>query len=253
MQHREIFISSVSPPLPSSYIYEADLPDITVALEEGINANAIETDEATDDDTSDAGDESEDSWNGDSNTVPIPGTPVYSPPGTQLYSPPPSQTSPTAEPDLPVYIGHFVSTIGDIHFSKIMFNNRILSSDDMLIIDDILDGEYGYHWKSSCEYSFWVIKEANFAPDKFAPLTRGDPFVAKILDSTLLDNATHHLGMSYEDFKELIDTDVIALPMLEDEESVATALMIIGTSSAEELQSGVSTDEGSVHVSLGDG
>ena len=77
------------------------------------------------------------------------------------------------------------------------------------------------------------------------------PFVAKVLNSTLLDNATHHLGMSYEDFKELIDTDVIALPMLEDEESVATALMIIGTSSVEELQSGVSTDVGS--VSLGDG
>ena len=45
--------------------------------------------------------------------------------------------------------------------------------------------------------------------------------------------------------------DVIALPMLEDEDSVATALMIIGTSSTEGLQSGASMDEGS--ESLGDG
>ena len=144
-----------------------------------------------------------------------------------------------------------MSSIGDIHFSKIMFDNRILSSNDMPIITDILDGEYGYHWSSSCEYSFWVIKETNFAPDKFSPLTRSDPFVTKVLDSTLLVNVTDNIGMSYEDFSKLIDTDVITLPMLEDEESVATALMIIGTSGDEESQSEISLGEES--ESLGDG
>ena len=57
--------------------------------------------------------------------------------------------------------------------------------------------------------------------------------------------------MSYEEFKELIETDVIDLPMLEDEESVAAAQMIMGTSGSEGLQSEVSTDEGS--ESKGDG
>ena len=170
---------------------------------------------------------------------------------TPIYSPLANLVSHSTEPDLPVYIGQFVSTVGDIHFSKIMFNNRILSSNDMFIIDDILDGEFGYHWSSSCEYSFWVIKEANLAPDKFAPLTRSDPFVAKVQNSALLDNATRNLGMSYEEFKELIETDVIDLPMLEDEDSVATALTIMGTSSSGGLQSGVPTDEGS--ESFGDG
>ena len=146
---------------------------------------------------------------------------------------------------------NFLVDLCSRYFSKIMFNNRILSSNDMPIITDILDGEYGYHWSSSCEYSFWVIKETNFAPDKFSPLTRSDPFVTKVLDSTLLVNVTDNIGMSYEDFSNLIETDVIKLPMLEDEESVATALMIIGTSSTEGLQSGVSTDEG--NESLGDG
>ncbi len=71
------------------------------------------------------------------------------------------------------------------------------------------------------------------------------------MNSTLLDNATDNLGMSYKDFEELIETDVIALPMLEDEESVTAALMIMSTSSSEGLQNGVPTDAGS--DSLGDG
>ena len=205
----------------------------------------------TDDDASDTGEESEGSWDGDSTAVSPPGTPIYSSPGTPVYSPLANLISHSTEPDLPVYIGKFVSSIGDIHFSKIMFDNRILSSNDMPIITDILDGEYGYHWSSSCEYSFWVIKETNFAPDKFSPLTRSDPFVTKVLDSTLLVNVTDNIGMSYEDFSKLIDTDVITLPMLEDEESVATALMIIGTSGDEESQSEISLGEES--ESLGDG
>ena len=134
---------------------------------------------------------------------------------------------------------------------KVAFDNRILSSNDMLIITDILDGEYGYHWSSSCEYSFWVIKETNFAPDKFSPLTSSEPFVTKVLDSTLLTNMTDNIGMSYEDFNQLIETDVIALPMLEDEESVATALMIVGTSASEGPENEIILSEGK--NSLGDG
>ena len=76
-------------------------------------------------------------------------------------------------------------------------------------------------------------------------------FVTKVLDSTLLVNVTDNIGMSYEDFRNLIETDVITLPMLEDEESVATALMIISTSTSEELQNEISPSEES--NSLGDG
>ena len=143
----------------------------------------------------------------------------------------------------------FVSSFGNVRLSKIVHQGKALYSNALAKIIGI---EKGDDEKSDgCHlYTIWVVRDGFIKPD-LKHIERGEykRTIFKALHMDIPHSSTKDIEMNFSEF--YIKTNVIALPMLEDEDSMASALMIIGTSSTEGLKSGVSTDEG--NESLGDG